>query len=106
LSQGDAALKASRKRNELLFNLGRLLGVFNFLPLLVLDMVCRKVKDIVFHASFKWVTALFVFPIWWLLTFGIATLFWNWETGLQVVGIQFISLVLRQYLIRWSNPPH
>jgi 1-acyl-sn-glycerol-3-phosphate acyltransferase len=106
LSQGDAALKASRKRNELLFNLGRLLGVFNFLPLLVLDMVCRKVKDIVFHASFKWVTALFVFPIWWLLTFGIATLFWNWETGLQVVGIQFMALILRQYLIRWSNPPH
>ena len=106
LAERDPGLKGPLKTNWILIKLAWILGVFNFLPLLILERVCKKVKDIVFHASFKWVAALFLFPLWWLLIFGIVTLVWNWEIGLRVFGIQFIALFIRQYLIRWSNQAH
>lgn len=106
LADGQKELKPMPQPKGLLYLLGKALGIFNFLPLLLLDIVCRKVKDVVFHGSFKWIAALFLFPIWWLFIFAGTSLIWEWETGLLIFVVQFLTLILRQYLIRWSKTGH
>ena len=106
LEENRASLKEAGKPNSLLLAFANFFGILNFFPLLLLYRICGKVQDIVFHSSFKWAAALFVFPIWWLLVYGIVASVWNWQYGLLVFASQFIALFIRQYLIRWSNPEH
>lgn len=86
--------------------LGRILGIFNFLPLLILQKILAPIKDIVFYGSLKYAFGLFVFPLWYLIVLGIATPFVGWVESIYIVLGLFSMLLVRQYLIRWSNPPH
>ena len=42
-------------------------AVFNYLPFIIPVWICRKVKDVQFHSSFKFVLSLLIFPIYYLL---------------------------------------
>ncbi len=106
LTQGSEKLIPLGATRTILYKLGIALGIFNFLPLLILQQICGKVKDIVFHGSFKWGAALFLFPLWWLVVFFCSSIIWNLQIGLIVFLVQFTSLLARQYLIRWSGQRH
>jgi 1-acyl-sn-glycerol-3-phosphate acyltransferase len=106
LSRHPDQLKQRGKPVSFLRHLGNAVGILNFLPLLIIHGICTKVKDIVFHGSFKWGAAMFLFPIWWIAVFIATGWIWNWELAGIVFGIQFAGLFIRQYLVRWSNPSH
>ena len=86
--------------------IGQMLGVFNFLPLLILQRILAPIKDIVFYGSLKYAFGLFVFPLWYLIVFGVAAPFLGLVHAAYLVLGLFGLLFVRQYLIRWSNPPH
>ncbi len=102
----DNGLKNPAKPVPVLLALGRLLGIFNFLPLWILQRVLSPIKDIVFYGSMKWVSALFIIPFWWILLFVVTTVIWDWRIGLLCFGVSFVMLIIRQWLIRLSNVSH
>lgn len=73
--------------------------VLNCVPLYLSFYYSEKVKDRQFVSSVKYVIALVLFPIWYLIVFVIATL-----TGgiLYGVGIVFLMMVLGVYAFK--NP--
>ena len=89
-----------------LASLARWMGVFNFGPLLLLQRIFRSIKDIVFYGSLKFAVGLFVFPIWWLMVFGLGSWVFDVTTGAYMAAGTFFMLFVRQYLIRFSNQPH
>ncbi len=99
-------LKAQEEKKPGLKSLGIALGIFNFLPLLLLQVVLKPIKDIVFYGSLKWASALFVLPLYWvsvLLVFGLTL---GWVQGVTAMILCIITLFLRQWLIKKSNVPH
>ncbi len=99
-------LKPAKKTIPFLRSLGKILGIFNFLPLLLLQIGLSKFKDIVFYGSIKWFFALFIFPAWWIVIFVGTSVFLGWKVGLICSMGSFIMLFLRQWLIQRSNVEH
>jgi 1-acyl-sn-glycerol-3-phosphate acyltransferase len=92
--------------NPFVKKLGVLLGVFNFLPLLILQFVLKGIKDVVFFGSLKWVTALFLFPLWWLILFLVVSQFYGLSMAIGALVQAVVLLFVRQWLIRMSNVRH
>jgi 1-acyl-sn-glycerol-3-phosphate acyltransferase len=82
------------------------ISVLNFVPLLVIRTVLKPIKDIVFKASLKYAIGMFLFPIWWLLLYLLFTSIWTPAAGWIVALSGFLTLMLREKLIKLSNPPH
>lgn len=81
-------------------------SLLNFGPLLVIKMVLSPIKDIVFRASLKYAIGMFLFPIWWLLLYVLSASIWNSTVGWIAVLTGFLTLMLREKLIKLANPPH
>ncbi len=102
----EGTLKDPKPGNRFLALLGRLFGIFNFLPLLIIQLALKPVKDIVFYGSFKWVSALFLFPVWYLgILLGVGLIYGYKIAFLVVIGL-FTALLIRQWLIKLSNVSH
>lgn len=104
--ESNSKLTTLNGKRDLLLSLGRAFGIINFLPLLLIQMVLKPIKDIVFYGSIKWAAALILFPFYWIILFTILSLF----LGMKVAGIiavtSFLTLILRQWLIKLSNVSH
>jgi 1-acyl-sn-glycerol-3-phosphate acyltransferase len=99
-------IKTLGKHKLGMYKLGLLFGIFNFLPLLLLQKVLKPIRDIVFYGSLKYAFGLFVFPLWWILVFIICLFAFNFQLALIIVFVQFVTLIIRQLLIKWSNQVH
>lgn len=94
------------KPRTFLKGLGMMFGIFNFLPLLILQLVLKPIKDIVFYGSLKWASALFLFPLWWVILFiSVGTLVSLKMAGI-VTMVSMVALLVRQWLIKTSNVSH
>jgi 1-acyl-sn-glycerol-3-phosphate acyltransferase len=106
ISQKDPGLKKKGEPNSSFGTLGKALGVFNFLPLLILQKILAPIKDIVFYGSLKYAFGLFVFQAWYLIILGITIPLFGWKIGIATLVVLFALLVLRLKVLRWANPPH
>lgn len=66
-------------------------AIFNYLPFMIPVWISHKVEDVQFHSSFKFVLALIVFPIYYLLLLIFPGLFFHgciWKiAGIAIVFI-------------------
>jgi 1-acyl-sn-glycerol-3-phosphate acyltransferase/uncharacterized membrane protein len=99
-------LKMPLPYNKKLYGLAQVMGIMNIPPLWLTSFMLSKVKDIAFHGSFKWAAAMFLFPFWWILLFVIFGILFGWVVGGIILGAAIISLLSRQWLIKWSNQSH
>ena len=106
IDKKDPPLPMKGKPNLILKTAAKLLGIFNFLPLLILQRILAPIKDIVFYGSLKYAFGLFVFPLWYALIFFCSATLLGVLPALYLVVALILLLVIRQKLIRWSNPPH
>lgn len=106
ISTKDIDLPSKGTVNPFLMALAKALGLFNFLPLMLLQKVLAPIKDIVFYGSLKYASGLILFPLWYLVLFGVVTAFFGWKIGLLMVVGLFFMLLTRMKLIRWANVPH
>ncbi|MFY0688935.1 MAG: 1-acyl-sn-glycerol-3-phosphate acyltransferase [Cyclobacteriaceae bacterium] len=86
--------------------IAEVLSLFNFGPALLLNKILAPIRDIVFQASIKWVFALFILPIWWLIIYGVCAAIWGWQVGLIAAGSCILAAFFRQKLVRLSTPSH
>jgi 1-acyl-sn-glycerol-3-phosphate acyltransferase len=100
------ALHTMSKPNRSIYFLGKVLGIFNFGPLLLLQIILGGIKDIVFYGSIKWATALIIFPIWYFLIWVTSSYLLGAQWGFAITLSGVSLLYLRQYLIKWSNVQH
>ena len=76
------------------FSLKFLAWIFNPIPFLVIWLVLKEVKDIVFHSSLKFAIGLVLFPIWWLfLLFYI-----NYTVGILASILLVLFAVLSLFI--------
>ena len=82
----------SKTKKVLIF----LLGIPNIIPLWITRKIIRKLEDIVFVSSLKYVLGVFLFPIWWLTTsIAIAYLYEN-RVMTTYLLVCTLSLFIRQ----------
>ena len=98
----DVEARAPEKKRYAVFGfIGKLLGVFNYPPLYLMKFLLgKKIKDIVFTSSIKWGVALFLYPLWWTLIFGVATAIFGIQVGLVGTATAISLLYLRQELLK------
>jgi hypothetical protein len=73
-----------------------LLSIPNIIPLWITRKIIRKLEDIVFVSSLKYVLGVFLFPIWWLTTsIAIAYLYEN-RVMTTYLLVCTLSLFIRQ----------
>ncbi len=90
-----------KKKYPVLGYIGKLLGVVNYPPLFLMKFLLgKKIKDIVFTASIKWGVALFMYPLWWIIIFGIVTTIFGIKIGLVSTATVISLLYLRQELLK------
>ena len=70
----------------------------NFPPFLLLYFLLNRLKDPQFILSYKFVFALFIFPLWWIIICAIVATLFSWQWALITLCISVISVFLRQYL--------
>ena len=75
-----------------------LLSVPNFIPLLSIRYILKKLKDKQFINSIKFAIGAFALPIWWLILFILCAAFSSVQTGLLVVFIAVGSIFVRQFV--------
>ncbi len=74
----------------------------NIIPSRLVLMITRKIKDIQFHSSVKYVAGLLIFPIVHLVQFGIVAIFvreWWWVKWAYLVSLLPAGLFAHEYLI-------
>ena len=76
-----------------------LYSIFNFIPLVIINSVLKKVKDRVFHLSIKYLIGIFVFPLWWTIVFFISVYFLNLALSFIIIIFFVLFLFIRQFLI-------
>lgn len=74
--------------------------ILNPIPFLIISKLLSGIKDVVFRSSVKYAVGIFVFPIWWLLSFFIIYWLFGIIPAATVVAIMVISL-LASY--KWSK---
>jgi len=65
--------------------------IFNYLPFMIPVWISRKVEDIQFHSSFKFVLALIIFPVFYLLLLLFPGLLFH-GCFLKLIGILIIFI--------------
>jgi 1-acyl-sn-glycerol-3-phosphate acyltransferase len=105
ISHDDEKL-ASKKTRPFLLYIGKILGLFNFLPLLVLQVILKPIRDIVFYGSLKYAAGLIAFPIWYIALFIGFSIAINPQTAALTTLGSFAMLFLRLKILRWANPQH
>jgi 1-acyl-sn-glycerol-3-phosphate acyltransferase len=65
--------------------------IFNYLPFKIPVLICRKVEDVQFHSSFKFVLSLLIFPVYYLLLILLSGFFFS-GLLLKFAGIVFVFI--------------
>jgi hypothetical protein len=65
--------------------------VFNYLPFTIPVWFTRKIKDIQFHSSFKFVIGLIIFPIYYLILLLMSALIFH---GLLIKLAGILALII------------
>ena len=74
----------------------------NYIPYKIIDLIVkRKVKDIQFHSSFKFVIGMFAFPVYYLITFFIITFITDiwWLRLAYVISLPLSGLIAFEFMI-------
>ena len=74
-------------------------SIFNFIPLILINSILKKISDRVFHLSIKYLTGLIIFPLWWTIVFFISVYFLNIFLSIGIVIFFVLFLFLRQFII-------
>ena len=74
-------------------------SIFNIFPLIFIRYILEKIEDNVFHLTIKYLTGIFVFPLWWMIVFCSSVYFLNLYSGLIIISILILFVFLRQFLI-------
>ena len=92
------------KNYTILGYLGELISILNWPPLFLARWVLKnKVSQKIFTSSIKVAIGIFIFPLWYLFSFLIVGLVFNWTWGFLIVIIQLSTIVIRQELVRLSR---
>ena len=99
ISKKDTDLKNNDSKTEIEKLAIVFFSIFNFIPLMIINSVLKRVEDRVFHLSIKYLLGIFVFPIWWTIAFFISVYFLNLALSIVIIVFLVLSLFLRQFLI-------
>jgi 1-acyl-sn-glycerol-3-phosphate acyltransferase len=77
-------------------------AVFNYLPFMIPVWISRKVEDVQFHSSFKFVLALIVFPVYYLLLLIFPGLLFH-GCILKIIGIAGVFITGNLALIYYAH---
>jgi hypothetical protein len=69
----------------------------NFPPLLVNGFILSLIGDPVFNSSIKVISALILFPIYYLTLFILGSYFFSWYAGLAAVFMAILTMLWRKY---------
>tara|TARA_Y100001958_G_C20800402_1_gene263997 strand:- start:26 stop:388 length:363 start_codon:yes stop_codon:yes gene_type:complete len=72
---------------------------FNLIPLVLLSLILKKIKDNVFHLSIKYLFGLLIFPLWWAISFLVSIYYFDFYFSLLILASLVLSLFARQFLI-------
>jgi 1-acyl-sn-glycerol-3-phosphate acyltransferase len=104
--QSPESLEAKDPFRPGLQTLAAWISPLNAVPLWGTKGLMRWVDDPVFASSMKLAVGMFGLPLWWALLFAAGTLAVGVGTGAVLAGLGVVTIFLRIYLIRLSNPPH
>lgn len=71
---------------------GRIAKILNPLPFYFINRMVSKIKDVVFVSSIKYATAIYAFPVWWLLVFLIVSFTVGTQIALLTVFVMVFGL--------------
>jgi len=72
---------------------------FNLIPLVLLSIILKKIKDNVFYLSIKYLFGLLIFPLWWVISFFISIYYFDFYFSLIILASLILSLYARQFII-------
>lgn len=73
--------------------------ILNFPPLVINQLVLKRLRDPVFSSSVKFVSGIIIFPVYYLLLGLVAYPLWGLFAAIGVVVFCFLSLMARKYVL-------